>query len=208
MTGNDIIINALWYRNYVYWYGAKGEECTYKLLNTLSALYPGIYTTTYKQKCMIDIRNGKHAIDCSGLVCRAYGISNMSTYEMPKYFAEYNGPIKNGMIVWRHEHVGLYYNGVVIEARGIDYDVTANRIYKKSDWERVYISPAINYDGGTDTHSSMADAHTPIDYLNAAKDVLLGIYGNGTMRKNLLEKRGFNYEKIQSIINISMEVTK
>ena len=200
MTGNDIIKNALWYRNYVYWYGAKGEECTYKLLNTLSTMYPGIYTTTYKQKCMIDIRNGKHAIDCSGLVCRAYGISNISTYEMPKHFTEYNGPIKNGMIVWRHEHVGLYYNGMVLEARGIDYDITDTRTYKKSDWECVYIKPDVNYDADMD--------HTPIDYLKTAIDVMQGIYGNGTMRKNLLEKRGFNYEKIQSIINISMEVTK
>ena len=200
MTGNDIIKNALRCGNYVYWYGAKGEECTYKLLNTLSALYPGIYTTTYKQKCMADIRNGKCAIDCSGLVCLAYGISNISTYEMPKHFTEYTGPIKNGMIVWRRNHVGLYYNGVVIEARGIDYDVTANRIYKKSDWERVYIKPDVNYDADME--------HTPIDYLKTAIDVMQGIYGNGTMRKNLLEKRGFNYEKIQSIINISMEVTK
>ena len=200
MTGNDIIKNALWYRNYVYWYGAKGEECTYKLLNTLSALYPGIYTTTYKQKCMIDIRNGKHAIDCSGLVCRAYGISNISTYEMPKYFAEYTGPIKNGMIVWRPNHVGLYYNGKVLEARGIDYDITDTRTYKKLDWKRVYIKPDVNYDADMN--------HTPIDYLKTAIDVMQGIYGNGTMRKNLLEERGFNYEKIQSIINIAMEVTK
>lgn len=200
MTGNDIIKNALLYKNCVYWYGAKGEQCTYKLLNILSALYPGIYTTTYKQKCMIDIRNGEHAIDCSGLVCRAYGISNMSTYEMPKHFTEYTGPVKNGMIVWKHEHVGLYYNGMVLEARGIDYDVTDTRTYKKSDWERVYISPYVNYDSDME--------HTPIDYLKTAIDVMQGIYGNGTMRKNLLEKHGFNYEKIQSIINIAMEVKK
>lgn len=200
MTGNDIIKNALLYKNCVYWYGAKGEQCTYKLLNILSALYPGIYTTTYKQKCMIDIRNGEHAIDCSGLVCRAYGISSMSTYDMPKHFTEYTGPIKNGMIVWKQEHVGLYYNGMVLEARGIDYDITDTRTYKKSDWERVYISPYVNYDSDME--------HTPIDYLKTAIDVMQGIYGNGTMRKNLLEKRGFNYEKIQSIINIAMEVKK
>lgn len=198
MTGNDIIKNALLYKNCVYWYGAKGEQCTYKLLNILSALYPGIYTTTYKQKCMTDIRNGEHAIDCSGLVCRAYGISNMSTYDMPKHFTEYTGPVKNGMIVWKQEHVGLYYNGMVLEARGIDYDVTDTRTYKKSDWERVYINPDVNYDADME--------HTPIDYLKTAIDVMQGIYGNGTMRKNLLEKRGFNYEKIQSIINIAMEV--
>lgn len=200
MTGNDIIKNALLYKNCVYWYGAKGEQCTYKLLNILSALYPGIYTTTYKQECMIDIRNGEHAIDCSGLVCRAYGISNMSTYDMPKHFTKYTGPIKNGMIVWKQDHVGLYYNGMVLEARGIDYDVTDTRAYKKSDWEHVYIKPDVNYDADMD--------HTPIDYLKTAIDVMQGIYGNGTMRKNLLEKRGFNYEKIQSIINIAMEVKK
>ena len=200
MTGNDIIKNALLYKNCVYWYGAKGEQCTYKLLNILSALYPGIYTTTYKQKCMADIRNGECAIDCSGLVCRAYGISNMSTYDMPKHFTEYTGPVKNGMIVWKHEHVGLYYNGMVLEARGIDYDVTDTRTYKKSDWERIYINTDVNYDADME--------HTPIDYLKTAIDVMQGIYGNGTMRKNLLEKRGFNYEKIQSIINIAMEVKK
>lgn len=202
MTGNDIIKNALLYKNCVYWYGAKGEQCTYKLLNILSALYPGIYTTTYKQKCMADIRSGEHAIDCSGLVCRAYGISNMpiSTYDMPKHFTEYAGPVKNGMILWKQEHVGLYYNGMVLEARGIDYDVTDTRAYKKSDWERIYISPCVNYDADME--------HTPIDYLKTAIDVMQGIYGNGTMRKNLLEKRGFNYEKIQSIINIAMEVKK
>lgn len=200
MTGNDIIKNALLYKNCVYWYGAKGEQCTYKLLNILSALYPGIYTTTYKQKCMTDIRNGEHAIDCSGLVCRAYGISNMSTYDMPKHFTEYTGPVKNGMIVWKHEHVGLYYNGMVLEARGIDYDVTDTRTYKKSDWERVYINSDVNYDADME--------HAPIDYLKTAIDVMQGIYGNGTMRKNILEKRGFNYEKIQSIINIAMEVKK
>lgn len=198
MTGNDIIKNALLYKNCVYWYGAKGEQCTYKLLNILSALYPGIYTTTYKQKCMNDIRSGEHAIDCSGLVCRAYGISNMSTYDMPKHFTEYTGPVKNGMILWKQEHVGLYYNGMVLEARGIDYDVTDTRTYKKLDWERIYINPDVNYDADME--------HTPIDYLKTAIDVMQGIYGNGTMRKNLLEKRGFNYEKIQSIINIAMEV--
>lgn len=202
MTGNDIIKHALLYKNCVYWYGAKGEQCTYKLLNILSALYPGIYTTTYKQKCMTDIRNGEHAIDCSGLVCRAYCISNIniSTYDMPKYFTEYTGPVKNGMILWRQEHVGLYYNGMVLEARGIDYDVTDTRTYKKSEWERVYISPVVNYDADME--------HTPIDYLKTAIDVMQGVYGNGTMRKNLLEKRGFNYDRIQAIINIAMEVKK
>ena len=200
MTGNDIIKNALLYKNCVYWYGAKGEQCTYKLLNILSALYPGIYTTTYKQKCMADIRNGECAIDCSGLVCRAYGISNMSTYDMPKHFTEYTGPVKNGMVLWKQNHVGLYYNGMVLEARGIDYDVTDTRTYKKLDWERVYIKPDVNYDADME--------HTPIDYLKTAIDVMQGIYGNGTMRKNILEKRGFNYEKIQSIINIAMEVKK
>ena len=149
---------------------------------------------------MTDIRNGEYAIDCSGLVCRAYGISNMSTYDMPKHFTEYTGPVKNGMIVWKHEHVGLYYNGMVLEARGIDYDVTDTRTYKKSDWERIYIKPDVNYDADMD--------YTPIDYLKTAIDVMRGIYGNGTMRKNLLERRGFNYEKIQSIINIAMEVKK
>ena len=87
---------------------------------------------------------------------------------------------------------------MVLEARGIDYDVTDTRTYKKSDWERVYINPDVNYDADME--------HTPIDYLKTAIDVMQGIYGNGTMRKNLLEKRGFNYEKIQSIINIAMEV--
>lgn len=193
MTGNDIVHRALDYRNYVYWYGAKGQICTMDLLNKLSTMYPGIYTLTYKRKCLDDIENKKMAIDCSGLVCKAYGIEQISTYKMPEVFTLYTGHPVNGVVVWNRSHVGIYYNGYIIEARGIDYDVTINRKYRAKDWSRLYIMPSVDYSGSAE--------RSALEYLEIAVDVVSGKYGNGAQRQASTEQLGYNYTKLQHIIN-------
>lgn len=201
MTGEDIVNRALSFHRYVYWYGAKGERCSMELLQRLSRAYPGIYTQSYKDKCLLDIANNKHAIDCSGLVCSAYGITQISTYGMPAIFKQYSGTPKNGMVVWRSNHVGIYNNGYIIEARGIDYDVTTSRMYRAQDWQRIYYMTSVDY-SGTLTRS-------PVDYLRTAIDTINGKYGNGSARQSALEKLGYNYNKLQNIINLAyQEVTK
>lgn len=193
MTGSDVIKNAIKYLSYVYWYGAKGEKCSEKLLERLSTLYPGIYNLVYIRKCREDIAAGKYAIDCSGLVCNAYGIPQISTYQMPDIFSIAKGTPLNGMIVWNTNHVGIYNNGYVIEARGIDYDVTTTRRYRKEDWAKVMYMPGVEYDTKV--------VRTSIEYLRMAVDVAIGKYGNGESRRKAVTNMGYNYDKLQNIIN-------
>lgn len=180
--------------NYVYWYGGKRQKCTEELLNNLSALYPSIYTAGYKKRCRDDIAAGKYCIDCSGLVCAACGISDISTYAMAtdSRFHEYSGTVENGMIVWKWSHCGIYFNGNIIEARGKSYGVRADRQYKKSDWTRVYTVDGIDYG---------IDDKTPLEYMEAAERAIRGYYGNGEDRTTALKTRGFDAEKVQRIIN-------
>lgn len=43
-------------------------------------------------------------------------------------------------------------------------------------------------------------------YLKVANDVINGVYGNGLERKELLERSGYNYKTIQTIVNIILGV--
>lgn len=204
-TGEQVVKNAFSMKNYVYWYGGSGQKCSYALLNTLSRLYPGIYTTTYKQKCVADIKNGKYCIDCSGFACKASGLPHYSTYQMTydSHFIQLKdkSKIKNGMIVWRPTHCGIYYNGevittvsgeYVIEARGIDYDITTTRKYRDTDWDRIYYVRGINY-------NSIEKLDDDYDY--AARMVIAGKYGNGETRKKKLQAEGFDYKRVQALVN-------
>lgn len=203
-TGEDVVKNAFAMTNYVYWYGGSGEKCTTTLLNRLARLYPSVYTATYKAKCQIDIKNGKYCIDCSGFVCKASGLPHYSTYQMMTntHFRQVNkSDIKNGMIVWRPTHCGIYYNGdvittvngeYIIEARGIDYDITTTRKYKASEWTRVYKVDGIDY-------NSIEKLDDEYDY--AARMVIQGKYGNGAERKKKLEAAGYDYSRVQALVN-------
>lgn len=199
ITGAQICKNALKYKGYVYWYGGKGEKCTAALLTQLAIRYPKVYTTAYRIKCNADIAAGKSCIDCSGLVCKALGIDDISTYQMAndRRFVQYTGAPMNGMIVWKSSHVGIYYNGKVIEARGIDYDVTRNRAYKESDWQRVYAFTGATYKSTV--------GHTAEEYLIIAASVLQGKLGDGDARKKALESAGYDYDKVQNLVNLAME---
>ena len=202
MTGNDICKKALTYKGYAYWYGGKGQKCTYALLITLSKLYPSIYTPQYCEKCKADIKAGRKCIDCSGLVCHCYGVPDVGTMQFDKYFTKYSGHPVNGMIVWRAAHTGIYCDGKIYEARGKDYGVTYSRLYCASDWQRVYYKKDVSYKEGNMKKVSK----TPTDYLNAAIRVLSGFYGTGEARKAHVKSAGFDYEKLQKIVNAALEV--
>lgn len=196
LTGKEIATKAASYLTdrYCYWYGGKGQKCTEALLNNFSALYPSIYTEGYKKKCREDIAAGKYCIDCSGLVCKAYRISDIGTYQMAtdSRFKEWEKTPKNGMIVWRWTHCGIYYNGLVIEARGKNYGITAERKYNAEDWQRVLYMPSVTYD---------ETVKSPVDYVFAAWMTIKGKYGNGEERKSALTVDGYDPEKVQRIIN-------
>lgn len=202
MTGQEIVNRAFRYKNFVYWYGAKGQKCTDALLQQLSRLYPNIYTASYIAKCRKDIANYRWAVDCSGLVCLAYGIDQIGTSQMLGPFKVWHYSPLTGMVCWRAGHCGIYYHGAVIEARGVDYDITASRKYDPKDWEKILYMPDVEYTG------NMGKIRTVYEYLQAASEVLQGVYGTGEDRKKKLQAAGFNYQRVQNIVNAALKEDK
>lgn len=195
-TGKEAVEKALTYKSFAYWYGGKGQKCTDALLAGLSKSYSSIYTSTYRKKCREDIKKGKSCIDCSGLVCKAYGIADIGTYQIASdsRFLTWDGTPKEGMILWKWTHCGIYHDGYVIEARGKDYGVTATRKYKSADWMRVYYMKGVSYK--TDK--------TPTEILQAAIDTIAGRYSVGNARIIALEKAGFDPDQIQKLVNTAI----
>lgn len=190
MTGNEICekaIKLIESGSYVYWYGGKGEKCTTDLLNRLAALYPSVYNAAYKKKCRQDIKSGKNCIDCSGLVCKVYGWPAMGTWGIFGYKGVKRvGYPLNGSILWRSGHCGIYFNGIVLEARGKDYGLTKTRKYKSSDWSCV-----LNWDG--------IQYGKTFDVVKVAKEVISGKWGNGEKRVNSLKNSGYSEDDIKRI---------
>lgn len=145
LTGSEILRRAHELEGYCYWYGGKRNRCTQALLNEFAKQYKNIYTATYIAKCKVDIANNRWCVDCSGLVCYAYNRPNIGSYQMPEKYSKWTGTPRNGMILHRNGHVGLYENGFVLEARGIDYDVTNTRKYIASEWQNVLYDPSVDY---------------------------------------------------------------
>lgn len=146
MNSNEIIKNAFKYKHYVYWYGGKGQKCTQNLLNTLSSLYPHIYTKTYINKCKIDVQKSKYCIDCSGLVCRAYEIKDLGSSQLKDKYKKL--PVKEakaGMMLWKKGHIAICLgNNYIIEAKGIDYDVKISK-YKDTDFTYALYAYDVEY---------------------------------------------------------------
>lgn len=153
---NMILSRAHSLKSYVYWYGGKRTRCTDALLQRLSKAYPNIYTASYIAKCKADIKAGKSCCDCSGLVCYAYGISDIGSSQMLAFFKKWDKKPKNGMILYKKGHVGIYENGRILEMRGVDYDYQSSRTYKSQDWLFILYSPEVDYDTPT-VHSIKPD---------------------------------------------------
>lgn len=203
MTAEEIITRAKKYVGvYVYWYGGKGERCNAALLNRLATAYPSIYTEAYIAKCKEDINAGKYCIDCSGLVCACYGIAHRGTEQFGQVFNIWTGEPKNGMILYRKGHCGIYYNGRVIEARGKAYGVTAGRVFSKSDWTRIYYSTAVDYTGGQEMK------RTAKEYLTCAINVIAGAYATGESRKKKIGAEGYDYNIVQALVNYALKGEK
>lgn len=146
LTGRDICRRAAEYEGDKYWYGGKHQLATRALADQLRRENPSNWTDAYYAKALKDCDGKTYVCDCSGLVCHAYDIGDISSYGLRDRYPRWTGAPKDGMILWRTGHVGLYDNGKVRELKGIDYDYCFNA-YVKSQWSEIHYDPNINYDG-------------------------------------------------------------
>lgn len=144
MTGREICERAAECKSIKYWYGGKGELASVSLANRLRKENPGTWSEKYYQKALKDIDGKTHVGDCSYLVCHAYQIGMISSYSIASKYDEWNASPKDGMILWRKGHVGIYDSGKVHELKGIDSDYRFDT-YDASKWARVLYDKSVVY---------------------------------------------------------------
>ena len=142
MTGKEICDRARALSNVKYWYGGKGEIATSQLAARLRKENPNVWTEAYFKRALADV--GQRVGDCSFLVCEAYEIPMIGSYQLAEKFPMWNGTPRDGMICWKRGHVGIYENGRVHELKSQARDYQFN-LYNRNDWEAILYSPDVNY---------------------------------------------------------------
>ena len=140
----EILNNIKTFENVKYWYGAKGELASIELAKRLKAENPKVWTNTYYSRALQDIDGKTRVCDCSGMVCACYDISNIGSYVINETFSK-TKKIKNGMILWRKGHVGIYANGKVYQMKSQAKDFFIEN-YNAKEWSNILYSEKIDYD--------------------------------------------------------------
>ena len=140
-------------RSYHYVYGMKESynPLTQQKLNELARTNKTVYDANYIKKAKKFI--GQRCIDCSGLVCALWGISDIGSSQIADLPTKDNrhyklvdakrDVLKWGDVVWKRGHVGIYIeDGKVLEAKGINEGVRISTLentpwiyaIRKVDW--------------------------------------------------------------------------
>lgn len=127
-------VSTVFLRSYHYVYGMKESynPLTQQRLDILARDNKSIYDANYIKKAKKFI--GQRCIDCSGLVCVIWGISDIGSSQIadlpskkPMEYALIDAKrdkLKWGDCVWKRGHVGIYIeDGKVLEAKGINEGV-------------------------------------------------------------------------------------
>lgn len=150
MTGKEIVDRARSLSHMVYWYGGKRQKCTTALASGLMKQNPGVWTDAYFKKAVRDIHNKKSCCDCSGLVCYAYDIPDIGSYQLRQRYRFWTGAPRAGMVAWKSGHVGIFshdgWDAPIIEMRGIDDDYQECRTYSQCGFTHVLYDPSIEYE--------------------------------------------------------------
>lgn len=104
-TATEMLTN-----NIIYAYGFKYEPITPTKINTLASMYPTVYTPSIKTMTLNKV--GKIGIDCSGFICKAFGIPHIGSSQLKSqmihlYPTSDPSHLVNGMLIWRNGHIGL-----------------------------------------------------------------------------------------------------
>lgn len=150
MTGKEIVARAQSLSKCKYWFGGKRELASVSLAKRLQSESPSVWTNNYYNRALEDVDGVTHVCDCSGLVCFAYGIGDISSYGIRDKYTVYTGVPKAGMIGWKSGHVGIFsrdgWDAPIIEMRAQAYDYQASRTFKECGFTKVLYSKDVNYD--------------------------------------------------------------
>lgn len=207
-----------------YWFGTFGQTASAALYQSKKKQYPSQYTASD-----FSSQFGKRVHDCSGLIKAALWCSHIDStpsykasedYSANKFYtmATAKGPIITmpdipGILVFKgtdrqKNHIGVYIgNGRVIEAKGHRYGVVESAL--TSGWKYWGKSNLFSYEAASAPAPAPAPAPAkpsqPSGYtaaeLQAARDCIRGRYGNGAARKHNLKVRGFDYNRVQGLVN-------
>lgn len=94
----------------VYIYGLKYEPITPSKIAALASMYPTVYTPSIKAMALRKV--GKTGIDCSGFVCKSFGIPHIGSSQLKAkmthlYRVSDPSRLMNGMLIWRSGHIGI-----------------------------------------------------------------------------------------------------
>lgn len=137
---------------YVYWYGGKGQLASENLARILMKQNPNVWTETYYQKAMADVKAGKKVQDCSGMICHLFGMKTYGSYHLKEYAVYKRKPTNkpyNLAVLYKKGHVALYLNNLVYEMANQKADFRI-RAYDKKEWLCELYYPYIDY--GTSHH--------------------------------------------------------
>lgn len=150
MNATDILTRAKALRGCKYWYGGKRELASRALADRLKKENPATWTDKYYNTALKDIDGKTRVCDCSGLVCYAYGISDIGSYNIKEKYSVWAGTPRAGMIAWKKGHVGIFsadgWTAPIIEMRSQAYDYQNTRTYKECGFTAVLYDKAIDYD--------------------------------------------------------------
>lgn len=195
-----------------YWYGTFGQIASKRLYDEKKKQYPNYYTASDFPE---QIANPKQCFDCAGLV--------KSPFLYPKYNSAYDlgatgiygkcsvkgklvheVQLKDGYLLFRgndktKNHVGVFIEGKVYEAKGHKYGVIA-KPYNFDDWGYYAEYYPIEYDSASTPEKPSNDSL----YIDLARRCIRGDFGNGIDRKHRLNALGYGniYSIVQNYVNM------
>lgn len=189
-----------------YWFGTFGQTATASLYSAKKRQYPEEYTSTdYKSQY------GKRVHDCIGII-KGFCWSDTAT-SSPVYNRKQDvgadrmkelsnaKPLKTmpelpGILVFAPGHVGVYIgNGFVVEAYNHSRGVIKSKLTERNftTWGKC---PWIEYSETEKPKKTIQDV---------AKEVVAGLWGNGSERRRKLTAAGYDYDTVQKAVNEYIE---
>lgn len=189
-----------------YWFGTFGQTATAALYSAKKKQYPGEYIENdYKSQY------GAIVHDCCGII-KAFMFKETPD-SAPVYNRKYDigadrmkelsnaKPLKTmpelpGILVFAPGHVGVYIgNGFVVEAYNHSRGVIKSKLTERNftTWGKC---PWVEYSETEKPKKTVQDV---------AKEVVAGLWGNGSERRRKLTAAGYDYDTVQTAVNEYIE---